>query len=476
MDPRIVKDAVFDPVDHDRWVKLAEKALKGAEFENTLASHTDDGIRIDPLYPRRKDAPLLPRVKADAPWHMIQRVDDPDTARAHAQLLDDLENGATGLTLVFEGAPNAYGYGLPARPETLAEVLDGVHLDMIHLRIDAHPNSRACADWMADYLQQRQIDPANLSFSLGIDHSAVLASTGRLRMSINALRASLPQSLSVFFSSELPGVFLEADSRPYHNAGATEAQELGATLAIAIGHLRMFDEARMPSVYAAPHIGFALSVDQDQFVSIAKIRALRRLWQSAQEACGFTPTPARIHVETSMRMMTAKDPETNILRSTIAVFAAAVGGADSICVLPHTQPLGLPDAFARRLARNTQHVLCDESNLGFVADAGSGSGGIEALTDALCEAGWVEFQKLETDGGIMESLVGGHLQDRILRARDRRTEDYRSGKRSIIGTTLYPAKQERPVTLLEARHMPVPTDGTVHCEPLPIQRIDETLN
>lgn len=476
MDASLLKQTEFAPIDRDGWVKLAQKALKGADFDESLISKTDDAIAIEPLYERRRNALLTPRKNPSKPWHIVQRIDDPDPVRANRQLLEELENGATGIALVFEGAPNAFGYGLPSTREAVDKVLYGVHLDMIHLRMDVHPKSRACADWFVDYMRPRDVNPKTLSFSLGIDPAATLAGTGRLRMSLAALKASLPQSLSGFFSSDLPGIVLEADGRVYHNAGATEAQELGAMLSITTGHFRLFEEARQPIVYAAPHIGFALSVDQDQFLSIAKIRALRRLWARLQEACGsMRPSQATIHAETSYRMITRLDPETNILRNTIAGFAAAAGGADSIAVLPHTIAHGLPDAFARRLARNTQLVIAEESNLAFVADPACGSGAVESLTENLCAAAWKEFQALEQDGGILQSLVDGKFQARIIAARNARTEEYLSGKRAIVGTTLFPAQRERPVTVLDAPHMPLPTDGVVHCEPLTFPRIDETL-
>ncbi|PRD45775.1 methylmalonyl-CoA mutase [Phyllobacterium phragmitis] len=476
MDASILREAGFPPVDYDRWVQLAEKTLKGVSFEGALVSDIDDGVVIEALYDRTKNAKLLPRSQPDRPWRILQRADDPDPSRANRQLIEDVENGADGVALVFEGAQNAFGYGLPARPDTISQLFEGVKLDGLHLRIDAHPNGRSCADWFVDYMRSKRIDPARTTFSLGIDPTATLASAGWLRMSIAALKASLPQSLSGFFASGLPGIVLEADGRPYHNAGATEAQELGAMLSVAIGHLRMFEDARQPIVHAAPHIGFSVCADQDQFVTIAKLRALRRLWARLQEACGIPASPATIHVETSMRMIAARDPETNILRTTIAVFAAAAGGADSISVLPHTITHGLPDAQARRLARNTQLILANESHLGFVADPGAGSGGIEALTEALCEAAWNAFQALEREGGILKSLVHGSFQALIAETRERRAASYRSGQRSIVGTTVYPPKQDRPVLVLDAERKPLPNEGAVHCEPLVFQRIDETLD
>ncbi|WP_420959868.1 methylmalonyl-CoA mutase subunit beta [Brucella sp. IR073] len=475
MDASILKEGLFPPEDYDRWVRLAEKALKGESFEEALTSQTDDGIVIEPLYERDRHAKPVFRATPDRPWRIVQRADDPDPARANRQLRDDIENGANGVALVFEGAQNAFGFGLPIGADTIERLFEDIDLDGLTLRMDAHPNSRACAEWLADYLRFRRIDPARTCFSLGIDPTATLASCGWLRMSVEALKASLPQALGNFFATGLPGIVLEADGRPYHNAGATEAQELGAMLSVALGYLRMFEDARQPVVYATPHIGFAVSADQNQFVTIAKLRALRQLWARLQEACGITPSPAAIHAETSMRMMTARDVETNILRTTIAGFAAAAGGADGISILPHTITHGLPDAAARRLARNTQLILAREAHLGFVSDPAAGSGGIEMLTECLCEAAWNAFQALEREGGILQSLVDGHFQARIAECREKRAESYRSGERGIVGTTIHPAAEDGPVAVLDRERRTLPHDGAVHCEPLVFTRLDEMV-
>ncbi len=471
----VFKDTVFPAFDQGRWRALAEKALAGADFDETLVSHTDDGLRIEPIYERKAGSRAVPRANPATHGAITQRLDDPDPARANAQAREDIAQGATGLSLVFEGAPNAFGYGLPATAKALSEVLDGIPLDKTYLRLDAHPHSRVSVDWLVALLTERRADPSKLNLSFGIDPAAVFAGTGRLKMSIEALQASMPQSLAHFFALGVPAVLLEADGRVVHNAGATEAQELGIMLASSVSHLRMFEEARQALVYAAPHIGFSLSVDQDQFLSMAKIRAMRKLWAKAQEACSIQPSPAIIHAETSYRMMTRNDPETNILRTTIAGFAAATAGANSISILPYTIAHGLPDAFARRVARNTLLVMEGESRIDFVADAAAGSGSIEALTDALCEAAWAEFQKIETEGGVLKSLSDGKLQSRVAAAREARADAYRSGKRALVGTTLYPLKIERPVVTLPAEQRALSDEGAVSCEPLQAMRIDQSI-
>ncbi|MDP3898690.1 MAG: methylmalonyl-CoA mutase subunit beta [Mesorhizobium sp.] len=472
MDASLLATATFPDADRAHWLKLAQRAIGDADFDAALVSATDDGVRIEPLYDRVRNPKPVMRDHPDTAWTVVQRVDDPDPARANAQALDDLANGATGLSVIFEGAPNAFGYGLPATPEALARALDGISFATTHIRIDVHPSVRASVDWLTPLIGARRIDPSRLKLSLGIDPAALFAGTGRLRMSVEALQASMPQSLAHFFALGMPGVLLEADGRVYHNAGATEAQELGAMLATAVAHLRMFQEARQPLVYAAPHVGFALSVDQDQMIGMAKLRALRKLWARVQEACSIAPSAASIHAETSYRMMTAKDPETNILRATIACFAAVTGGADSISILPFTAAHGLPDGFARRVARNTQAVLGGESHIGYVADPAAGSGGVEALTDALCAKAWAEFQAIEAEGGIMASLAEGRLQARIGAARQARLAAYADGARAIVGTTLYPAGTERPISTLAAETRPMPDDGAVFCEALFPSRLD----
>jgi methylmalonyl-CoA mutase len=466
----------FPATDRQKWLDLAQKALAGASFEEALVSRTDDGIRIEPLYERAQKPESLPRQNPGAPWAIVQRIDDPDPRRANALALEELSQGATGLALVFEGAPNAFGYGLPATAESLETVLENIPLNRAYLRIDVHPASRAMADWLVAILTTRRADPSKLNLSFGIDPAAIFTGTGRLRMSIEALQASMPQSLAHFFALGVPGILLEADGRVLHNAGATEAQELGTMLATVVAHLRLFEEARQALVYAAPHIGFSISVDQDQLLSTAKIRALRKLWDRVQQLCSIPPCRATIHAETSYRMMTAKDPETNILRTTLAGFAAIAGGADSLSILPHTITHGLPENFARRVARNTQLIMASESHIGFVADPASGSGGIETLTAALCEEAWQEFQRIEAEGGVLNSLVQGHIQQRVFAARDKRAEAFRSAKRALVGTTIYPLKTERPVETMkvEKRILP-PVEAAASCQEMLPVRIDELL-
>ncbi|MGL4490095.1 MAG: methylmalonyl-CoA mutase family protein [Rhizobiaceae bacterium] len=473
MDPSELANVAFGEQSEARWRSLATKAVKGGDLDAVLASSTDDGLPIA-AHASRVINPQPVFARKQAGWTVIQRVDDPDVARAATQAKEDVAGGATGLNLVFEGASNAHGYGLPSAPSSISGVLDGIALEGLSIRIETHPNTRSSADWLVDYLRTRKANFGKINLSLGIDPASILASTGRLKMTIEALEASLPQSLAGFFAAGIPGILLEADGRPYHNAGASEAQELGAMLSMATSHLRMFEKARQPISYAADHIGFAIAVDQDQFVSIAKLRALRLLWARVLELASIERYIApHVHAQTSWRILTRKDAETNILRSTIAAFATAVGGADSLCVLPHTLAHGLPEGNARRIARNTQLVLRDEASTGFVDDPVAGAGSIEQLTSDLCEAAWEEFKQLESEGGLLRSLAANLFQIRIASTEALRQAEYESKQRNIIGTTVFAVNDERPVAVLQAERPTLKLEAGVRCEALVMRRISE---
>src|SRR6185312_11431837 len=173
---------------------------------------------------------------------------------------------------------------------------------------------------------------------------------------------------------------------------------------LALAYLRALEGRGIALDQARTALSFRLVADADQFLTLAKFRAIRLLWARIEEACGLAPKPVFVAAETAWRMLTRRDPYVNMLRATMATFAGGLAGANAITVLPHTLALGLPDAFARRVARNTQLVLLEESNLAKVSDPAAGAGGIETLTQALGEAAWALFQDIEKAGGVFAAL------------------------------------------------------------------------
>ncbi|MBX3529258.1 MAG: methylmalonyl-CoA mutase [Rhizobiaceae bacterium] len=364
------------------------------------------------------DASGAPRVARATSPKLLQRLDDRSPERAARQAAEDLAAGIDGFSVIFQGAPNAFGHGLPATQEALAAALRDVPLGRTHLRIDVHPQSRASVDWLVRLLATRKIAPERLDISFGIDPAAIFAGTGVLRMSIEALAASMPQSLAHYFVLGVPGVLLEADGRVFHNAGASDAQELGIMLASTVGYLRMFEEARQPAIYAAAHVGFAVSVEQDRLATAAKLAALHQLWERMLASYGVPPLPVAVHAESSYRMMTAAEPETNVVRAVLAAQGAIEAGATTVTALPHDVALRLPDDVARRRVRSALAVLGREGG----AHAGLTPSDVAFAERAaqLAEAGWQEMRRIDAEGGILRSLQDGRLQKRILATRDAR--------------------------------------------------------
>jgi methylmalonyl-CoA mutase len=468
--------AEFPPVDATQWRALVEAALKGSSFDKRLVSQSYDGFRIEPLYPRARDANPVAGRAAGAAWTVMQRIDHPDPAAANRQALEDLENGATGLTLVFAGSLNANGYGLAASPDVLARLLDGVQLDAgITIDLNLSPATRSAVQLLAAYVKNRGIAPGSVDLRASVNPIGGFAASGATPAPWSELSKRVAGAVGDLAAQGYRGPFAVADGRIIHNAGGSEAQELAFALAAAVDCLRALEAGGVPLETARGMIYFRMTADADQFLTIAKFRAIRKLWARVEAACKLTPKPATVAAETAWRMMTRRDPYVNMLRTTIAVTAAGLGGADNIAVLPHTAAIGLPDALARRVARNMQLILLEESNLYRVADPAAGSGAIEDLTAKLCAAAWSLFQSYEKAGGAWAALDQGMIQRDVASARKRRQSNSARRRDAITGTSDYPNLHEDAARVLDMPRvvLPAETNARPSIEPLPSIRLAE---
>ena len=441
----------FAPATRDDWRKLVDGVLKGAPFEK-LVGKTYDGLKIQPIYTRARDASAIGSRAAAAPWQIMQRIDHPDALAANTQALHDLENGATGLTLVFAGANGANGFGLPPTAESIAKVLDGVFLDAgISIELQIGPQSRMAATHVAEYIKNRGLNVAKCDIRFGLDPLGACAVWGSSRSTWAEIAPAMAEAAKKLAAAGFKGPFVVADGRVVHDAGGSEAQELAFVLACAVDDLRALESAGVPLDNARDMIYARLSADADQFLTLAKFRALRLLWARIEQSCGLAPKPLFIAAETAWRMLTQRDPYVNMLRATIATFSAGLGGANSIAVLPHTLARGLPDGFARRAARNTQLVLLEESNLAKVSDPAAGSGGIEALTRELCEAAWAQFQAIDKAGGVFAALEQNLIQTKVAATRATREANVAKRRDVLTGASEFPNLQEKPAEVLDAK-------------------------
>jgi methylmalonyl-CoA mutase len=456
------------------WRKLVDAALKGGSFER-LRSRTYDGLAIEPLYSSVREASIIAGRPGGAAWAVMQRADHPDPAAANVQAREDLDAGATGLVLVFAGSVSANGFGLEANPAALARALDGIDPRGIVLDLNLSPPARGMAREVAMLIKNRGVAPSAVDLRFSINPIGGFAAAGRSAQGWQELAPTFAATIAALANDGFRGPFAVADGRVIHNAGGSEAQELAFALASAVTYLRALEQSGMALQAAYDAIYFRLTADADQFLTTAKFRAMRKLWARVATAAGISSKSAIVTAETAWRTLTRRDTYGNMLRSTIAVAAAGLGGADAITVLPHTVTLGLPDAFTRRLARNMQLVLLEESNLARVADPAAGSGAFEALTEQLCLAAWTQFQEIEHAGGAWPSLESGLLQRNVAAVRTARQQALARGKEILTGTNAYPDLAETPPAILNVEPRVAASDepASVIAPALPRLRLAE---
>jgi methylmalonyl-CoA mutase len=410
------------------WEKIAAAVLrKSGRLTDTdpdslvwekLSRTTLDGIMVAPLgAPTDTPAvrgPVAPRPETG--WDIRPQLSGPDPKAANQAALADLENGATSLWLTL---------GQNLAPADLETVLEGVYVDLAPVVLDAPSDPVAAAEAYVALLRDREIAPAE-GTNLGADPLA----DGLVKI--------------VGLAREAGCLGAVVDATVVHDQGASDAQELGYSLAVGAAYLRALVDTGLTVDEALGLVEFRYAATAEQFPTIAKLRAARRLWARVAELSSASEEARvqRQHAVTSRPMMSKYDPWVNMLRVTVAAFAAGVGGAEAVTVLPFDSALGVPDAFGRRIARNTSSLLIAESHVAKVADPAGGSYAVEKLTDDLAQAGWAEFGRIEESGGIVAALADGSLAARIEEIVARRGIEIARRKRPLTGVSEFPNLSE----------------------------------
>lgn len=392
-----------------------------------LTRSTLDGVPVLPLGTTASvvDLATSGRPRRTGDWDVRGLVVGADAATANEEALADLDGGVTSLWV-------------RATPDTdLARLLQGVLLDLAPVVLEAPEDPVAAAEALLAAVGDAS--PAD-GTNLGVDPLAARlrghdADAGDLSDLVTVARLAL--------GAGVRGVVVDATA--VHDLGASDGQELGWSMAVAAAYLRALTDAGIGLDDAASLLEFRYAATDEQFPTIAKLRAARRLWARLLELSEAAPAPQRQHVVTSRPMMSTVDPYVNMLRTTVAAFAAGVGGADAVTVLPFDTPLGRPDAFGRRIARNQSALLLSESHVGAVTDPAGGAYAVERLTDDLAAAGWAELGRIEEAGGAVAALDDGSLQARVDAVAARREQEVATRRRPLTGLTEFPdLAQERP--------------------------------
>ena len=470
----------FPAATEQAWMALVEKVLKGASVDR-LRSRTPAGIEIQPLYTRDSSpgaqdeaglpghAPFVRGSEAEprpgGEWRIRSLLTNPDPRDANRTALRELERGAAELTLRFDAS---FRSGLASSDpefagsvgadcvvvtssEDLATAFDGVMLDLAPVHLEPGGQFTRAADLFVAVLERAGVAPDAAAGGIGADPLGVLAATGRLSQGLDAALAELG-ALAARLSDSHPGLrTVRVDTSPYVEAGASEVQELATMLATGAAYMRTLAAAGLEADAAAGCIEITLCADADVFGTIAKLRAARQVWAAMTEACGVSAAEQApvLHVRTAERMMTRRDPWVNMLRVTAAAFAAGVGGAFSVTTAPFDAELGEPDELGRRMARNTQLLLMEESNVGRVTDPAGGSWYVETLTAQIAEGAWSLFGQIEAAGGLAATLVDGSLASQVAEVRDARLARVATRQDPLTGVSEFADIHEAPVIRTE---------------------------
>lgn len=462
-------DSTFPAPTLEEWERKAEQSLKGKPLQ-TLLTTTFEGIPLKPLYTEkdeqseyvsqfpgqvdfRRGIDPLGYIQND--WLIAQKMKFQVNKDLNKQLISALEKGQATISF-----------------EITAELISQLAcLEAVHTKI---PYSLNAKEWHADIINEVSKcanhlagsgfiakDPLALFVEKGAETDSVAAHYDELFQSVDKAGETLPNIRTILI-----------DTTPYHNGGAHAVQELAVAMSTAVCHIEQFLKRGKSIDFTLSKFVFHFSVGASFFMEIAKLRAARILWNKIAEAYQANETNRKmvIAASTSQFTKTVYDPHVNILRSSNEAFAAVLGGVQYLHVTPFNEPDGDDHKLANRIARNTQHILKEEALLTKTVDPAGGSWYVEWLTTELAEKAWQLFLELDEQGGIIESLKSGSLQNEIASVRNKREHAVMTKEQIIVGTNKYEMSEEKPLNHKRTYHA---REEKYFIEPIPQVRLTE---
>lgn len=450
----------------EQWHSLVERALNGSTIDEKLTFQTYDDIQIKPLYTKadevQQSAPIQ-RQKSTAsatesisrPWKILQLIDVPALKAANEQISTDINGGASGLVLAIS---NDIPYASAELPlYNLADyqtLFASINITGKSLYFTNGREGLVNAANFISYATAGGLDLSTIDGSFGFDPLSLFASQGHYpEPEDEAFDNWLDAAAAIEATGSKMTPFL-ASGRTWQQAGASEAMELGFTLAALLSYVRALEKSGMTTAEAFKKVDISLTTSSDIFLSTAKLRAMRLLWSkvysaSLPEQAQDQDHQPKLIAEMSYLGLTRADPEVNMLRATVATVAAGLGNADALVLLPFSAAHGVASKAARRLALNTQIIAQEESHIGKVEDPARGSWYVENLTSQLAKKAWAVFQKTECSGGLTGMLKSGAIKTMIDEKRETQTNDISQGNKQITGVTIFPNINETPPDLFE---------------------------
>jgi len=458
----------FERPTKEEWKEAATAALKGAPFDKVMYTDTYEGITIEPIY-IEEDIKGLPHLKSKPgfqsfvrstkpegmlkePWLIAQELWEAKPEDFNNEAKFDLDRGQTALNMVLDSpsregkdpkdadAEKVGNMGLSLSTlDDMIKIMDGIDVEKVPFFCNCGAVSMPVLSLFTAAAENSGKDISKMKAVIGSDPVAELALTGKTGVSLKTAYDCMYEVLAWSKESapEMESVMVQG--HPYHNAGAASNEEVAIVLSTATEYIRQMIERGLSVDDVAPKMRLTLSLGSNFFMEISKMRATRILWSQMIEAFGGNDDSrkAKIHGRTSSFNKTVFDAHVNMLRITSEGFSGAVGGVDSMHLGPFDEPIRTPDRFSRRIARNVQVMLQEESRFYMPIDMGGGSYYIESLTNEFAQTAWGIFQKIEAEGGIIKALESGMIQKMMAETSAKRNKKIESRQHEILGTNMY---------------------------------------
>ncbi len=437
----------FTAPSRQEWREKIEVDLKGADYQKKMVWRTNEGFSMEPFY-IKEDVEKLATVnalpgefpyvrgnkKADNEWFVRQDIKCECAKCANEKALDILNKGV-----------NSLGFVIPANElsaEYIETLLEGIYVECVELNFTTcQAHSLELAKLLVAYFEKKGADKAKVAGSINFDPIEKMISKGKDTTALLAQAKEMVEVLKDYpqFSA------VAVNAYKLTNAGAYSYQDLGYALAWGNEYMAELTEAGVDACLAAKNIKFNLGINGVYFMEIAKIRAARMLWAQIVSQYTECKEAAKMHIcaITTTYNQTVFDSYVNMLRSQTEAMSAAIGGVDSIVVVPFDEPYETPTEFAERIARNQQLLLKDECHFDRMVDVAGGSYFIEELTSALAGQAWKLFLDVEEKGGFLAETKAGNIQNTINETNAARHANAGKRKEFLLGTNQFPNFTEK---------------------------------
>jgi methylmalonyl-CoA mutase len=452
----------------DEWKVRAEAGLKGAPPDEKLVTRTIEGIELKPLY-CSEDVPDIPDLSnfpgfipylrgtrsngyIKTPWDICQEISGVSPEEFNRELKTGLKMGQTAVNLILDpdvstGMPPCESDSTQAGPggvrlfclSDLSAALSGVKLSAFPLYIKTGFSALPMLMMLEALADQRHEKMENLKGGIEADPLGFWVVKGNLPVSMERAFDDMAESTKRIYKQMAEIKTIGVDVSVYQDAGASATVELGFALATAVEYINQLQDRKLRIDDIARQIRFTFGIGPHYFMEIAKFRAGRMLWARIVQEYGGREVSRKMaaHARTSRHFNSFYDPYVNILRSTTGAFSAILGGVDSLHSGSFDESFSVPDEFSRRMARNIQLILLNESHVNQPVDPAGGSYYIETLTSQTAEKSWLIFQELMRSGGMLKSLEKGIPQSMIDRLNGQRASDFIRLKTVLIGVNVH---------------------------------------